>query len=389
MQLVVDTKSFADAVSWVAKTLDTKDDKSYIALVVNADGEGYLSHTNGLSYIKSPLQIDRIELEDDEDGVKLALGAQYTKRLASTLRDHTAPLTFSKDLNNPRTSLTVKRPQENYTIPLVEARIGAEPKYEVIGSVSDGEYFDTLNRLAKLTDPANAGVLPVIGTVDVRLDPDEKTITVMATDRYALGEIVIPFVPSPGAEFFGENKNLLIPEERASMISPSKGSVDNIELIFENKSSKFGYTFPDGRIALFALSTAEPLAYGVIKKSASGTEGSALISLVELKNAIASISSLVYDETNIQLTISEKGLIISDIHETNALRVTLSEATAIDEPIIVRFSRSILNEALGPIATNRFNLKWKDEKSAFILEPVFDDDKVADNVFLLAIPERA
>jgi DNA polymerase III sliding clamp (beta) subunit (PCNA family) len=389
MQLVVDTKSFADAVSWVAKTLDTKDDKSYIALVVNADGDGYLSHTNGLSYIESPLQIDKIELEDDETEVKLALGAQYTKRLASTLRDHSAPLTFSKDLNNPRTSLTVKRPQENYTIPLVEARIGAAPKYEVIGSVSDGEYFDTLNRLAKLTDPANAGVLPVIGTVDVRLDPDEKTITVMATDRYALGEIVIPFVPSTAAEFFGENKNLLIPEERASMIAPSKGSVDNIELIFEGKSSKFGYTFPDGRIALFALSTAEPLAYGVIKKSASGTEGKALISITELRNAIASISSLVYDETNIQLTITSKGLIISDIHETNTLRVTLADTTEIEEPIVVRFSRSILNEALGPISTNRFNLKWKDEKSAFILEPVFDDDTVADNVFLLAIPERA
>lgn len=389
MQLVVDTKSFVEAVAWVAKTLDTKDDKSHIALVVNADGEGYLSHTNGLSYIKSPLQIEKIELEDDEVEVKLALGAQYTKRLAATLRDHSAPLSFTKDLNNARTSLTVKRPQENYTIPLVEARIGSEPKYEVIGSVADGEYFDTLNRLAKLTDPANAGVLPVIGTVDVKLDLDEKTITVMATDRYALGEIVIPFNPTKGAEFYGDNKNLLIPEERASMISPSKGSVDSIDLIFESKAQKFGYTFPDGRIALFALSTAEPLAYGVIKKSASQTEGKALVSLVELKNAISSISSLVYDETNIQLTISEKGLIVSDIHETNTLRVTIAESTTIDAPIVVRFSRSILNEALGPISTNRFNLKWKDEKSAFVLEPVFDDDTTADNTFLLAIPERS
>lgn len=389
MQLVVDTKSFVEAVSWVAKTLDTKDDKSYIALIVDANGEGYLSHTNGLSYIKSPLKIEKIELEDDESEVRLALGAQYTKRLASTLRDHSVALSFSKDLNNPRTSLTVKRPQENYTIPLVEARIGVEPKYEVIGSVADGEYFDTLNRLAKLTDPANAGVLPVIGTVDVKLDLESKTITVMATDRYALGEIVIPFEPSAGAEFYENAKNFLIPEERASMITPSKGAVDNIELIFESKAQKFGYTFPDGRIALFALSTAEPLAYKVIKKSASETSGKALISLVELKNAISSISSLVYDETNIQLTISEKGLIVSDIHETNTLRVTIAESTEIDEPIVIRFSRSILNEALGPIATNRFNLKWKDAASAFVIEPIFDDNSVADNVFLLAIPERS
>lgn len=389
MQLVVDTKSFVEAVSWVAKTLDVKDDKAYIALVVNADGEGYLSHTNGLSYIKSPIIVDKIELEDDEAEVKLALGAQYTKRLASTLRDHNAPLKFSKELNNPRTSLTVKRPQENYTIPLVEARIGTAPKFEVIGSISDGEYFDTLNRLSKLSDPVNAGVIPVIGTVDLKLDPDEKTITIMATDRYVLGEVVIPFVPSMGAEFFGDNKNILIPEERASMIAPSKGSVDNVELIFESKSQKFGYTFPDGRIALFALSTAEPLAYGVLKKSAADTEGKALVSLTELKNAISSISNLAYDESNIMLTISETGLVVSDTHETNTLRVNVSESTEITEPVVVRFSRLVLNKALGPIATNRFNLKWKDETPAFVLEPIFDDDTVAENVFLLAIPERA
>lgn len=389
MQLVLNTKSLVEATAWVAKTLDTKDDKAYIALVVDADGHGYLSHTNGLSYIKSNLVVDKVELEDDEDEVKLALDAQYLKRFASSLRDHEAPLTFSKELNNPRTSLKVKRPQENYTIPLVEARIGAEPNYETIGSVSDTEYFDTLNRLAKLTDPTNAGVLPVIGTVDVKLDADEKTITVMATDRYALGEIVIPFVPSTGAEFFSDKPNLLIPAERASMIAPSKGSVDNIELIFDAKAKKFGYVFPDGRIALFALSSAEPLAYQVIKKSASNTDSKALISLPELRNAIASISSLVYDESNIQLTISEKGLVVSNIHETNTLRVNLQEVTELDAPVVVRFSRAILNEALGPISSNRFNLKWQDANSAFVLEPVYDDDSVAENVFLLAIPERS
>lgn len=388
MQLVVDTKSFAEAVAWVAKTLDSKDDKAFIALVVDADGNGHLSHTNGLSYTKSPLKIDKIELDDDEDEVKLALSAQFTKRFGATLRDHGIPLTFSKDLNNPRAVLSVKRPHENYTIPLVESRIGSEPAYEAIGAVSDGEYFDTITRLSKLADPANAGVLPVIGTVDVKLDPEAETITLMATDRYTFGEIVIPYSPSKDAAFYSDNKNLLIPEERASMIAPSKGSVDSIDLIFEEKSHKFGYAFPDGRIALFALNTAEPLNYGVIKTNASDPTSEALLSLQELKNAIASIKNLVFDENNIQLTVTSKGLIVSDIHETNTLRVTIAESKGIDETVVLRFSRSILDEALGPIATNRFNLKWKGVKSPYVrFEPVFDDDSVADNVFLLAVPE--
>ncbi len=388
MKLVLDTKSFVEAVAWVSKALDTKDDKSYIALVVDADGIGHLNHINGLSYIKSSIQVDSIELDKGEDEVKLALSAPFLKRFASTLRDHTAPLTFSKDLSDPRASLAVTRPQENYTLPLLDSRIGSEPKFEVIGNVADGEYFDALTKLAKLTDPVNAGVFPVIGTVDLKLDSEEKTITIMATDRYALGEIVLPFNPEPGAEFFNDGRNLLLAEERASLISPSKGKIDSIELIYEAKSQKFGYSFPDGRIVLFALSTAEPLAYGAIKTKSSDTSGAALLSVTELRNAISSISSLAYDETSIILTFSKKGIVISDTKETNSLRVNVEEIDGLDETLQVRFTRAILNEALGPIATNRARFKWRDAKSAFIFEPVFDDDTAAENVFLLAIPEQ-
>ena len=388
MKLVLDTKSFVDGVGWVAKTLDNKDDKSYIALVVNAEGIGYLSHTNGLSYIKSEIKVDSIELEKGEDEVKLALNAPFVKRFASTLRDHSAPLTFSKDLNDPRTSLSVTRPQENYTIPLFEAAVGKEPKYETIGTVSDGEYFDTLTKLAKLTDPINAGVIPSLGAVDLKLDAEAQTITIMATDRYALGEIVLPFSPEADSDFYSEPRNLLLTEDRASLISPSKGAVDSVELIFEPKSQKFGYNFSDGRIVLFALSTANPIAYGGIKAKAAENDVSVLLSVAELRNAIAAISSLAYDEMSILLSFSKKGIVVADTKETNTLRVVVEESDGLNESLQVRFTRSILNEALSPVSTNRVRFKFKDANSPFIFDPVFDDDTSAENVFLLAVPAQ-
>lgn len=391
MKLVLDTKSFVDAVNWVTKALDTKDDKSYLALVVTPEGVGYLSHTNGLSYSKCDVQVNSVELEQEEQGetVKLALNAPFVRRFAPVLRDHDVPITFSKELNDPRTSLTVTRPQENYTIPLLSARVGAEPDYEVIGQVSDLEFFDSLTKLAKLADPVNAGAIPVLGTVDLRLDSEAETVTIMATDRYALGEIVIPYSPDLEAEFYGEAKNLLLPEDRASLIAPSKGKVDSVELIYEAKSQKFGYSFPDGRIILFALSTADSLSYEGIKKKSSETAGEALLSLQELRNAISSISALAYDEMSILLTLHDKVIVVADTNSTNTLRVNAQQVTATDEPwpLQVKFTRSILNEALGPISTNRVRFKWKDAKSPFIFEPVFDDDTTAENVFLLAIPE--
>jgi len=389
MKLVLDTKSFVEAVSWVAKALDSKDDKAYIALVVDADGQGYLSHNNSLSYIKSELKVNSIELDKDEEGVNLALGAQFVKRFAATLRDPQEPLTFTKDLNDARTSLVVTRPQENYTIPLLDARIGGQPKYEIIGSIDDGEYFDAVTKLAKLTDPVNAGVFPVIGTVDIKMDPEEKTMTIMATDRYALGEIVLPYEPEKDAGFYEDNRNILLAEARASLISPSKGKVDSVELVYESKGRKFGYNFSDGRLVLFAPSTADPLPYGAIKSKSADTTGSALLSIVEFRNAVSSVQNLAYDETSILLNISGKGITISDTKGTNSLRVNVEEIAGLDDGSLqVRFTRSILNEALSPVSTNRVRFMWKDGTSPFIFAPVFDDDSVAENVFLLAIPEQ-
>lgn len=388
MKLVLDTKSFVDAVSWVGKALDSKDDKAYIALVVDADGQGFISHTSGTSFIKSEIKVNSVELEGDEEGVNLALAAQFVKRFAATLRDPQTPLTFSKDLNDERTSLTVTRPQENYTIPLLAARIGSQPKYEVLGTIDDGEYFDTVTKLAKLTDPVNAGMYPAIGTVDIKLNPEDKSVTVMATDRYALGEIVLPFVPNDKADFFKENKNILIAESSASLISPSKGKVDAVELIYDEKSNKFGYNFADGRLVLFSPSTADAIPYTAIKNKSENTVGSALLSIVEFRNAVGAVSNLAYDETSIIITIGKKGITVSDTKGSNSLRVSAEEIEGLDDVLTVRFTRSILNEALSPISTNRVKFKWKDASDPFIFEPVYDDGTSADNVFLLGIPEQ-
>ena len=110
--------------------------------------------------------------------------------------------------------------------------------------------------------------------------------------------------------------------------------------------------------------------------------------MTELRNALASISSLAYDEMSILLSFSKKGIVVSDTKESNTLRVVVEESEGLKEAIQVRFTRSILNEALSPISTNRVRFKFKDANSPFIFEPVFDDDSSAENVFLLAVPAQ-
>ena len=386
MKLVLDTKSFAEATAWVAKIIDPKDDKGYIALLVNADGVGALSHTSGLSYAKSPLVVNSVELAKGEEEVKLALSASFVRRFASTLRDHREPLVFSKKLEDPKSQLSATRPGENYTIPLVDSPIGAEPAYEVIGTVDAGEYLDTVNRLAKLTDPINAGTIPAVGSIDLQLDPEAGTATAMGTDRFSLGEISITFAPKKKADFYKNNRNLFLPEASARLITPSKGAVDNIELLFEEKSKKFGYAFPDGRLLLFALTSATPINYHPLKEKLD-TNSDVLISVAELRNAISSISNLAIDEAEIILNIGAEGIDVIDLRETNSLQVNVQESHGLKEPKRVPFLRTILNQALDILATSRVLVKFKDSSSAFVFVPVYDDDSTAENVFLMTVPK--
>lgn len=389
MKLTVDAKNFVESISWVTKNYDSKDDKAYVALVVSEDGESYLSHANQTSYIKHRLPLMSVDFAGDSDNeAALALEGKFLQRLASALGTATGSVELSKSLNKSNTSLDVKSSHGKFTIPVVDSAIAAAPEMTNLGEVDDNEYFDSIQRLAKLCDAVNAGYLPVLGTVDLKLDAEEGKLSMMATDRYALGEIVIDFTPDAAAgEILDDLSNLLLPHENAQLVSPTKGLSTSITLVYEEEGKKFGYLFADGRVALFSLSNTSPLAYSDLKKAASSkTKSSMTVSTNDLKKAIGIVSSLAWEEDSVWLDISEDGeLVVSDSNQTNTLAVD-SENAVTDSALRVKFIRPVINEAFSPVSTGKMNLKWADASNAFILEPVLDDGSAVENVFVLASP---
>lgn len=389
MKLTVDAKNFVEAISWVTKNYDSKDDKAYVALVVSEDGESYLSHANQTSYIKSRLPLVSVDFTgDNENEAALALEGKFLQRLASALGAATGTVELSKVLSKTNTSLDVKSSHGKFTIPVVDSKIASAPEMTNLGEVDDNEYFDSIQRLAKLCDAVNAGYLPVLGTVDLKLDAEDGKLSMMATDRYALGEIVIDFTPDVAAgEILDDLSNLLLPHENAQLVSPTKGLSTSITLVYEEEGKKFGYLFADGRVALFSLSNTSPLAYSDLKKAASSkTKSSMTVSTNDLKKAIGIVSSLAWEEDSVWLDISEDGeLVVSDSNQTNTLAVD-SENVVTDSALRVKFIRPVINEAFSPVSTGKMNLKWADAGNAFILEPVLDDGTAVENVFVLASP---
>lgn len=387
MKLTITPESFTQAAAWVTKALDTKDTNNFVTLYSDGAENSYLSYGAGSSFMKAPLIGAKIELEAGETEVALTLSGLEVKRLSGVLKGNKTELELSKKLSDAKAPLSIKRGTDRFQVQLSEAKPGTQPSFERLGSVANGEFFDTLNKLAKLTDTANAGAIPSIAAVDIKLNPEAETVTVMATDRYALGEIVLPYTPNSSAKFYKDNVNMLIPEHHARMVAPARGSVEEVELIHDSASGRLGYEFADGRIALFSLSTADPISYGALLENSESLDCSALLDLNALKTALGTIKSLSADESSIHLKVSKDNLEVSDMRKKNSVNVGVSEFTVAGDKKTheLSFHRKILDEILTPISTARFNLKWGSDESRWVtLEPVFDDDSVADNVFLLA-----
>lgn len=388
MKLTFDIKTFIDAANWVGKTFDHRSNSSYIALSVNSDSQAHLFYLNSTSYMKAPFIVSHVDLSDEEtdsdDRKVFALDGVFLSKLSSVLSGSSGNATMKRK----KGSMEVLTQSGKFSIPTVEKKVQQEPDLTDIGEVDERQYFEALKNLSKLCD--NTGSGPSLSSVDISFKDD--TIVLMATDRYVLGEITVPFDPSNNIERYmkdREGKNLLLPVENAALISPSKNGSVSTTLVYDEKSKKFGYQFLDGRVSIFSLNNAEPLAYLKLKENASkGNTETVTIETKQLKQAISSVSNVSWEEKEIVLNIASDGsLKVHDLVESNTVSVPVLESH-VSQDFSPKFSRVIINEAFYPITTSKVVMKWAPDGMTFVFEPLTEDDKIVDSVFVFFIRSK-
>lgn len=377
----IEAKSFLNAINWATRSFDPKDSKAYVALTVDSDGSAYLSHSNYTSHMKAPFDLNGVDL-DGEETYQVALDGRFMQRLTGAISQ--GELT----LKNSKSGLILTSSAGKFTIPTLNSRITKTPEVLTVGSVSAIDYFDTLSRLAKVCDPASAGLSPALGTVNILIDEEEEEITMMATDRWALSEAVIDFTPGEDLEKCADvMKSFLFTYESAILVNSKEP--ESIELIFEPTSQKFGYRFNDGRIALFGLKQETPLSYGSIKEGAySNVPSNIWVSTKDLQKAITAISNLDYLGVLIKLKLTEDSIEISDSSGSNKMEIDVISGE-VEEDCEVVFVRAVINKIFAPVSTAKVAVKFSDNSSPFVFEPVLDNDIEADNIFVLALPKKS
>lgn len=377
-------KHLIDAVQWVTKNYDSRDEKAYVLFELDEEGGSSLSHENSTSYMKSPISMSNVDL-GGEDEVSITVEGNYLKRLASAVKGG-GNLRFSWEDDS--SGVNVQTEKGVFTLPIIEVETPPKMMVTSLGEVDDNEYFGSLQRLAKLCITRDGGYLPTLETVDLNFDVEEKTLTMMATDRYALGEIQIPFEPEieNAEEYFDSHEHIFLPSASASLISPTRDNLTSVSIITGKRGDKFGYSFADGKIALFATKDVEAIKYGKLKEKATETATNSItVETEELKRALGIVSSLSWEENTIILKINEDEVVVSDNSESNTLQVPV-ESIETDEDYDVKFVRSVISEAFYPISTEKVKVGWKDEKSAFVFTPLLDDGTENEDVFVFCVP---
>jgi len=389
MKITIDSNVFAQAITWATKDYDDKNDKAYVILNVNKNGEAYLAHRSVKNYLKAPFSLATVDLSDEsEKTVELPLGGSFLKAFAKTLQAGDV-VTLQRDPVKDLNHLTCKTGSGKVRIPvltLLDERTYKEPKFIELGTTNNGEWFDALTKIGDLTDEA-AGLQAQFNAVHTHIDEDE--VILAGTDRFVVGEERVKFTRS---ENFPEDfdEQILIPRDVAKLITSGKNSDQELTLIYDDKNKAFGYKFDDGRLGIFQLLNVKAIerkrfdAFKAITESGSFIK----ISKSDLQNKISYVNQLVRDEEEINLVIQHDGVTVSDNDNqtTYLIPLTLVDGTEIDGKASykLRFSRKKMEKSLKPISTKEIQLGWDDDATKLSIIPVLDDGKLDDNTWVLS-----
>lgn len=381
MKITTDSQKLIDAISWASKTNGPNDDT--IVVEVNEDGEASLSHLGQDSYILAPLELNSAP---SGDGFRLPVDGSQFNRVVAGLK--LIPGEVTLEVTGTGTSKTLKINSAKYNstrfmVPAYSSKPASAPSFEVIGEISEAEYFESLKGIRNAASHEDEANTPALRSIDLAFSDDK--LVLMATNRWALAEITLDYTQNDDIDSDDIPDHFLLPRDAASAIVGTKDASEVVEIIYDSDTMKFGYRFNDGRIALFGLNSGTPIPYARTKEDASqDVDREATVDLVDLKAKIRTISSFPESDGTVYWTVTPDLFEIHDKSNENSMQIDASIELAGADESNLAFIQSVLEVAIGVIRTERVKLKWSENESHILVVPVLDDGSDSNTVFAFA-----
>lgn len=384
MKIRVHASDFASAASWATKSYDSKDSKSYVALEVE-DGRVSLRHLNQSSFLSSPMPVESVEYDED---FTVALDGQSLQKIGAAVAKADEEIRLERQDGKKTAPVVVRTSNSMFTIPTINVDVATAPSLTKVAEVNDAQYFTTVSRLSKLCSPTSAAAGAGTDAVSIRFGDDN--LTLMATDSYALGEVVLDYDAEDGyADTLGATA-LLLPQSSANAIAASKDAEGTVELVFDKTNKKFGYRYTDGRVAVFGLDQATPIEYADMKRNIlDSVEHELRLSTADFRKAVTTVASLSMDETDVVITVdgAKKVAFVSDSKGRNKIALTADKkAITIDDKVEMSFMTHTIASSLHPILSQTFSFNFSDADTPCVLHPILESGDLDEETFAMAMP---
>lgn len=391
MKITTTTEEFSQAIRWVTKTLDTKNQRDAVILEIDTEGAVVFKYANDESFIEFPLADASIDSAPSEK-TQLPLSGAYLSKLGSVLSK-------AKDTATLKTSdnellITTTRGSKFY-VPIMDLNHIRSPKTHFIARTNHSRYFTMLQKIRTMCDSGGEGAMLAIGAVDISFHIDENkenvSCSMFATDRFAMSKIDVEcdFDSTLFDESEGEDgTHYIIPHSMAGLVPPSKDKDEEVDIVFDDEG-KYGYVFENGGSLLYATKNAKPINSTPLLKKTQRANVEVIADSAELQQAINSVSALSYESSEVTLAFSEGSIMVSDDNNSSSISVECESSSRSEESpddCELFFTHSIISEAFQPVMTKKVSLAWNNEtEELVVIRPVLDNNELDNTVTCVAV----
>ncbi len=373
MKLRVEHDVFADAVSWVARTIPSRPSLPVLAgMKIEADKDGSVALS---SYDPDISSHAVIEAAVDEPGTTLVHG-----RLLSDFARALPNKPIDMELKGAKLEVVCGSSHISMQSMPLEDYPSAPPMPEVSGVVDGALWQETVAQV--VTAASSDDTLPLL--VSVCIEIEGKTMSLMATDRYRLAVRDLTWEPANE----DASHRILVRASRLSDIAKALGSVGKVELAIDNsgRTGMIGFSAA-GRHNVARLIDGEyPQVRNLFPSEATGY---AVIGRQEMLDAIKRARLVVEKNSAVRLSFSEGQVILEAGQGDNAQTSEALEATLHGEDIVMAFNPSFLQEGLGATSAPYVRLSFTSASKPAVLTAQPEIDGEDDQEFrLLLMPIR-
>lgn len=365
MKLRVERESFADAVTWTAKTLAKTAGATSGILLEAAHDEVSLSSCD--QDVSSVATLDAVV---DEPG-KVLVSGRLLADIARSLPS--APVSLVADAG--KATLTCGR--SKFTLPLLK-----EDDYPplpmlppVVGKVSGGEFARAVSQAYVAT--AKGDSLPVFNGIRLEINGDELTLA--ATDRYRLTVRELNWKP----ETFDFEREIVVPGRALNDVAKSLAGAEyvHLALVSDAGSDRTLGIVGDGRRFTTRLLDGQ---FPKFRDLLPPTFASHVrVDVAELSDAIKRVALVERDVRNPSVTFTIKAeeieLTVGVADETSALEAV---AASLDgTPMTIAFNPHYLLDCLGALESKTAVIRLNEPTKPVVIVGADDFDADPDEAF--------